>query len=92
MSVTIDRKQATDTPTAVKPKKKRRSPIPYWLLVPAIAILVIGTGYPTGWQLVNSFREYGLAQQFGKLWRRLARSRPSRDAHASPGTSDNPHA
>ena len=66
MSVTIDRKQATGTPTAVKPAKKRRSAIPYWLLVPAIAILVIGTGYPTAWQLFNSFREYGLAQQFGK--------------------------
>lgn len=33
-----------------------------------------------------------LAQQFGKLWKRLARSRPSRDADLSSGTSDNPHA
>ncbi len=33
-----------------------------------------------------------LAQQFGKLWKRLARSRPSRGADLSSGTSDNPHA
>ncbi len=68
MSVTIDRTPATVTPTTVAPKnrRKRRGGIPYWLLVPAIAILVIGTGYPTAWQLVNSFRDYGLAQQFGK--------------------------
>ena len=53
----------------------------------------------TGWDIVVVARkglgdlENGeLAQQFGKLWKRLARSRPSRDADLSPGTSDNPHA
>ena len=53
----------------------------------------------TGWDIVVVARkglgdlENGeLAQQFGKLWKRLARSRPSRDADFSPGTSDNPHA
>lgn len=52
-----------------------------------------------GWDIVVVARkglgdlENGeLAQQFGKLWKRLARSRPSRDADLSPGTSDNPHA
>src|SRR5690606_35159503 len=52
-----------------------------------------------GWDIVVVARkglgdlENGeLAQQFGKLWKRLARSRPSRDADFSPGTSDNPHA
>ncbi|SFP07992.1 ribonuclease P protein component [Ectopseudomonas composti] len=53
----------------------------------------------TGWDIVVVARkglgdlENGeLAQQFGKLLKRLARSRPSRDADLSPGTSDNPHA
>ena len=52
-----------------------------------------------GWDIVvvarkglGDLQNGELTQQFGKLWRRLARSRPSRDAQASPGTSDNPHA
>ena len=52
-----------------------------------------------GWDIVVVARkglgdlENGeLAQQFGKLWKRLARSRPSRDAEAPSGTSDHPHA
>lgn len=40
--------------------------LPYALIIPAIAILALGTGYPLLWQVLNSFREYGLAQQFGK--------------------------
>ncbi|MGC4175637.1 carbohydrate ABC transporter permease [Demequina sp.] len=62
MSVATDRQPAA----TIAPRRKRKPVLPYWLLVPAIAILVIGTGYPTAWQLFNSFREYGLAQQFGK--------------------------
>ena len=53
----------------------------------------------TGWDIVvvarkglGDLENSELAQQFGKLWKRLARSRPSRDADLSPGTSDNPHA
>lgn len=60
---TTDTAQATTVPA---PRRQRRPLMPYWLLIPAIAILVIGTGYPTFWQLTNSFREYGLQQQFGK--------------------------
>ncbi|MEX1078079.1 MAG: sugar ABC transporter permease [Homoserinimonas sp.] len=37
-----------------------------WLLLPAVAILLIGMGYPLIWQLVTSMQEYGLAQQFGQ--------------------------
>lgn len=66
MSVIVDRPAATTEQRTRKARKRRGSPIPYWLLIPSIAILVIGTGYPTAWQLFNSFREYGLAQQFGK--------------------------
>ncbi len=44
----------------------RKSRTPYLLLIPAVAILLLGMGYPLIWQLVTSLQEYGLAQQFGK--------------------------
>ncbi|HLT83141.1 MAG TPA: sugar ABC transporter permease [Phototrophicaceae bacterium] len=44
----------------------RRRTVPYWLLVPAVVLLLAGTGYPVVWQVVTSFREYGMAQQFGQ--------------------------
>ena len=45
----------------------RRAPrVPYLLLIPAIAILLLGLGYPVIWQIVTSLQQYGLAQQFGK--------------------------
>ncbi len=37
-----------------------------WLIVPAVAILFVGLGYPVIWQLVTSLQEFGLAQQFGR--------------------------
>jgi N,N'-diacetylchitobiose transport system permease protein len=47
--------------------RKRRLPrTPYFLLVPAVAILVIAMGYPLIWQLVTSMQQFGLAQQFGQ--------------------------
>ena len=36
-----------------------------WLLLPAIAILLVGMGYPLVWQIVTSLQEFGLPQQFG---------------------------
>lgn len=45
-------------------RRKRRAP--YLLLIPAVAILVLGLGYPLIWQAVTSLQEYGLSQQFGK--------------------------
>ena len=45
---------------------RRKSKAPYLLIIPAIVALVVGTGYPVVWQTLTSFREYGLAQQFGK--------------------------
>lgn len=44
----------------------RRSRAPYALIVPAVAILVLGMGYPLVWQIITSLQEYGLAQQFGQ--------------------------
>ena len=54
---------ATATPS-IDRRRKRRAP--YLLLIPAIAVLVLGLGYPLVWQVITSLQEYGLAQQFGK--------------------------
>lgn len=48
------------------PKRRRSHPLPYWLIVPAVGTLIVGLGYPMGWQILNSMREYGLRQQFGE--------------------------
>jgi len=45
---------------------RRGNKTPYILVIPAIVALLVGTGYPVVWQVLTSFREYGLAQQFGK--------------------------
>ncbi|GIG54723.1 carbohydrate ABC transporter permease [Demequina activiva] len=45
--------------------RPRKSRLPYYLIIPAIVVVLVGTGYPLVWQFVTSFREYGLAQQFG---------------------------
>jgi N,N'-diacetylchitobiose transport system permease protein len=40
--------------------------VPLLLIVPTVVILVVALGYPVGWQIVTSFQEFGLAQQFGQ--------------------------
>jgi N,N'-diacetylchitobiose transport system permease protein len=40
--------------------------VPYVLVAPAVAALLLGLGYPVYWQIVTSLQEYGLAQQFGQ--------------------------
>lgn len=62
-SVDTDTEAAAPIPAA---RRKRIATLPYALLIPAIAILGLGTGYPLVWQVMTSFRQYGLAQQFGK--------------------------
>jgi N,N'-diacetylchitobiose transport system permease protein len=53
--------------TPQRPRRRRRtSQLPYWLVVPAVATLILGLAYPMGWQILNSMREYGLSQQFGQ--------------------------
>ncbi|WP_062380464.1 carbohydrate ABC transporter permease [Demequina pelophila] len=47
-------------------RRRRRPTLPYWLSIPAVIVLLVGMGYPLVWQIWNSFREYGLAQQFGQ--------------------------
>ncbi|KAA1420449.1 sugar ABC transporter permease [Mumia zhuanghuii] len=46
-------------------RNRRRRPAPYLLLVPALATLLLGLGYPLVRQVAMSFQEFGLAQQFG---------------------------
>ena len=46
--------------------RERRTPLPYLLLVPAAAALALALGYPLVRQVVLSFQEFGLAQQFGR--------------------------
>ena len=40
--------------------------VPLLLVVPTVVILIVALGYPVGWQIVTSFQEFGLAQQFGQ--------------------------
>jgi len=49
--------------TAPRP---RRTGLPYLLLVPAVVALGVALGYPLVRQVVLSFQEFGLAQQFGR--------------------------
>jgi N,N'-diacetylchitobiose transport system permease protein len=46
--------------------RPRRTPLPYVLLVPAVVALAVALGYPLIRQVVLSFQEFGLAQQFGR--------------------------
>ncbi|MGB0101119.1 MAG: sugar ABC transporter permease [Nocardioides sp.] len=46
--------------------RARRSPLPYLLLIPAFLALLVALGYPLVRQVVLSFQEFGLAQQFGR--------------------------
>ncbi len=47
-------------------RRRRFSPAPYLLLVPAIVVLLLALGYPLVWQFITSTQKFGLAQQFGK--------------------------
>lgn len=51
---------------ARRPGAARRSALPYGLLVPALLALALALGYPLVRQVVLSFQEFGLAQQFGE--------------------------
>ena len=51
--------------TAQRPNRPRRNRLPLILVVPTVALLVAALGYPIGWQVLTSFKQYGLMQQFG---------------------------
>ena len=46
--------------------RKRTNRAPYFLILPAVAILLIAMGYPLIWQIITSTQQFGLAQQFGQ--------------------------
>lgn len=46
--------------------RRRRSIAPYLLITAAVAVMLVGMGYPIYWQIVTSFQKYGYFQQFGK--------------------------
>jgi N,N'-diacetylchitobiose transport system permease protein len=46
--------------------RTRSTPLPYVLLVPAVLALALALGYPLVRQVVLSFQDFGLAQQFGR--------------------------
>ena len=59
---------APTTPRAGTPAaahRARRNRLPLILIIPTLVLLVAALGYPIGWQVVTSFRQFGLMQQFG---------------------------
>ena len=57
---------ATGLPVEQPPKTRGAGGLPYGLALPAALLLVLSLGYPLVRQVVLSFHEYGLAQQFGR--------------------------
>ncbi len=55
----------TRTATPQPPRRRRTPRLPLILIIPTLVLLVAALGYPIGWQVVTSFRQYGLMQQFG---------------------------
>jgi N,N'-diacetylchitobiose transport system permease protein len=51
---------------ARSPRPRRAGRLPYGLVLPAVVALGLALGYPLVRQLVLSFQEFGLAQQFGR--------------------------
>jgi N,N'-diacetylchitobiose transport system permease protein len=49
----------------ITPRRRRVRPLPYVLLLPAIAALVLMLGYPITRLVVLALQEFGLKQQFG---------------------------
>lgn len=47
------------------PRRRRVRPLPYALLLPAVAVLVLMLGYPIGRLFALSLEKFGLKQQFG---------------------------
>jgi N,N'-diacetylchitobiose transport system permease protein len=59
---------APTTPNTAPPQLRRRrrtNRLPLILIVPSLVLLIAALGYPIGWQVVTSFKQYGLMQQFG---------------------------
>ena len=49
-----------------RPSRPSRTPLPYVLLLPAVAALLLALAYPLVRQVFLSIQDFGLAQQFGR--------------------------
>lgn len=47
------------------PRRRRKSPLPYVLMIPAVGVVLVAMGYPLVRQLIMAFQHYSLEQQFG---------------------------
>jgi N,N'-diacetylchitobiose transport system permease protein len=65
VTVVADRPQRRQLAAPPRPRR-RRSLLPHGLLLPAVVALTVALGYPLIRQVVLSFQEFGLAQQFGQ--------------------------
>jgi N,N'-diacetylchitobiose transport system permease protein len=68
MAITAPTEQPALQPVreAAGTRRRRRNTLPYVLVLPALAALLAGLGYPLARQVVLSFQDYGLPQQFGR--------------------------
>jgi N,N'-diacetylchitobiose transport system permease protein len=66
MAQVMDVLETIEPPARVAPRRTQRGLLPYGLLLPALVALVLALGYPLVRQVVLSFQEYGLPQQFGQ--------------------------
>lgn len=57
---------ADSKPKPVRRRRASRSLGPLLMLIPAVAVLVVGLGIPLVRQCIMAFQKYGRAQQFGK--------------------------
>lgn len=57
---------AADSAARRRAPRRRSHWTPYLLAAPAVAVLLLALAYPVLWQFATSFREFGLAQQFGQ--------------------------
>lgn len=66
-TLTRPRTQRTEPPRPVGERMPavRKATLPYGLLLPALLALVFALGYPLVRQVILSFQDYGLRQQFG---------------------------
>ena len=55
----------SDRTTAASGTASAGTALPLMLIIPTLVLLVAALGYPIGWQVVTSFKQYGLMQQFG---------------------------
>jgi N,N'-diacetylchitobiose transport system permease protein len=65
MAIAAPTASVTAGPRADDAVGRRRPLTPLFLLIPAVAILLFGMGYPVVWQVVTSFQKYGALQQLG---------------------------